>query len=223
MLDGVSWSSGATLLETRAAVTKCGLSVETGPSWYDIDTPADLERLRRERRLPRNTANIIGMAEDQGLKEGDRAPEIRLDNDEGQPFELSKLQGKNVVLYFYPKADTPGCTLESKEFSASAAQFARQDAVIVGVSPDKVSAQCKFKAKYEFPFALLADVDHHAAEAYGVWKEKSMYGRKYMGIERSTFLIGKDGRIRKIFSKVKPAGHAAEVLDALGSDKQEQR
>src|SRR5690349_20572513 len=149
------------------------------------------------------------------LKEGDPAPDIRLPDDEGKPFELSKLRGKTVVLYFYPKADTSGCTLESKEFSESAKQFAAQDAVIVGVSPDKVDAQCKFKLKYGFPFPLLADVDHKVAEAYGVWKEKSMYGRKYMGIERSTFLIGKDGKIRKRFSKVKPAGHAQEVLAAV--------
>lgn len=155
------------------------------------------------------------MPSDRSLNEGDAAPEIRLEDDAGKPFELSSLRGKNVVLYFYPKADTSGCTLESKEFSQSAKQFAARDAVIVGVSPDKVAAQCKFKEKYGFPFPLLADVDHSAAEAYGVWKEKSMYGRKYMGIERSTFLIGKDGRIRKIFSKVKPAGHAQEVLSAL--------
>jgi peroxiredoxin Q/BCP len=155
------------------------------------------------------------MPSEKVLKEGDPAPDIRLNDDEGKPFELSNLRGKTVVLYFYPKADTSGCTLESKEFTASAKQFAAHDAVIVGVSPDKVDAQCKFKTKYGFPFPLLADVDHTVAAAYGVWKEKSMYGRKYMGIERSTFLIGKDGKIRKVFSKVKPAGHAQEVLAAL--------
>ena len=149
------------------------------------------------------------------LKEGDPAPDIRLQDDAGVLFELEKLRGKNVVLYFYPKADTSGCTLESKEFSERAERFAARDAVIVGVSPDKVDAQCKFKSKYGFPFPLLADVDHKVAEAYGVWKEKSMYGRKYMGIERSTFLIGKNGKIRRVFSKVKPAGHAEEVLAAL--------
>ena len=155
------------------------------------------------------------MPTEQTLTEGDPAPEIRLQDDAGKPFDLSTLRGKTVVLYFYPKADTSGCTLESKEFSESAKQFAARGAVIVGVSPDKVDAQCKFKAKYGFPFPLLADTDHAVAEAYGVWKEKSMYGRKYMGIERSTFLIGKDGKIRKVFSKVKPAGHAQEVLAAL--------
>ncbi len=149
------------------------------------------------------------------LKEGDAAPEIRLQDDQDKPFDLTALRGKNVVLYFYPKADTSGCTLESKEFSESAKEFAGRDAAIVGVSPDKVDAQCKFRIKYGFPFPLLADVDHKVAEAYGVWKQKSMYGRKYMGIERTTFLIGPDGKIRKIFPKVKPAGHAAEVMAAL--------
>ena len=192
--------------------------MEAGPPWWDADTPADLERLRGSPTLPRHTAKIIGMAEERVLKEGDPAPEIRLQDDEGKPFELSKLRGKNVVLYFYPKANTSGCTLESKEFSASAQQFAKHGAAIVGISPDKVDAQCKFKAKYKFPFALLADADHATAEAYGVWKQKSMYGHKYMGIERSTFLIGADGKIRRVFSKVKPAGHAAEVLEVLSSD-----
>jgi len=156
-----------------------------------------------------------GMATEKMLKEGDPAPEIRLQDDEGKPFELSKLRGKTVVLYFYPKADTSGCTLESKEFSASSKQFTARDAVIVGISPDKVDAQCKFKTKYGFPFQLLADVDHKTAEAYGVWKQKSMYGRKYMGIERTTFVIDKNGKIGKVFNKVKPAGHAEEVLAAL--------
>lgn len=155
------------------------------------------------------------MPEQKVLNEGDAAPDIRLHDDEGKPFDLAKLRGKTVVLYFYPKADTSGCTLESKEFSASAKEFASKGAVIVGVSPDKVDAQCKFKSKYGFPFALLADVEHKASEAYGVWKEKSMYGRKYMGVERSTFVIGKDGTIRKVYAKVKPAGHAKEVLSAI--------
>ena len=156
------------------------------------------------------------MTESKVLKPGDPAPAIRLNDDEGKLFDLSNVRGRNVVLYFYPKADTSGCTLESKEFNQMAQQFAARDAVIIGVSPDKVDAQCKFKSKYGFSFRLLADVEHAAAEAYGVWKEKSMYGRKYMGIERTTFLIGKDGKIRQVFSKVKPAGHAQEVLAAVG-------
>ncbi len=149
------------------------------------------------------------------LKEGDAAPAIHLDDENGKPFKLSDLKGKNVVLYFYPKADTPGCTKESCEFRDASKQFQKQDTAIVGVSPDKSEAQEKFKTKYGLPFTLLADVDHATAETYGVWKEKSMYGKKYMGIERTTFLIGKGGKIRKIFNKVKPEGHADQVLEAL--------
>lgn len=157
------------------------------------------------------------MTTDHALKEGDLAPAIRLADENGDRFDLANLRGRNVVLYFYPKADTPGCTKESCEFRDANSRFSAQDTVIVGVSPDKSGAQLKFKAKFNLPFVLLADPDHTAATAYGVWKEKSMYGRKYMGIERTTFLIGKDGRIRKIFSKVKPEGHAAQVFEALNS------
>jgi thioredoxin-dependent peroxiredoxin len=149
------------------------------------------------------------------LKEGDGAPAIHVDDDQGEPFDLTSLKGKNVVLYFYPKADTPGCTRESCEFRDHSKKFAKADTVIVGVSPDKSAAQSKFKDKFDLPFTLLADTDHKVAEAYGAWVEKSMYGRKYMGIERSTFLIGKDGKIKKIFRKVKPDGHAEQVYEAL--------
>jgi peroxiredoxin Q/BCP len=151
------------------------------------------------------------------LKEGDAAPTVRLDDEQGRPFDLGGLKGKNVVLYFYPKADTPGCTRESCEFRDHSKKFTKVDTVIVGVSPDKSAAQSKFKDKFDLPFTLLADVDHKVAEAFGVWVEKSMYGKKYMGIERSTFLIGKDGKITKIFRKVKPDGHAEEVYAALQS------
>jgi peroxiredoxin Q/BCP len=149
------------------------------------------------------------------LKEGDPAPNIHLKDDKDNDFDLFKLKGKTIVLYFYPKADTPGCTKESCEFRDATTRFTKQDTIIVGVSPDKSAAQSKFKSKFDLPFTLLADVDHAAAENYGVWKEKSMYGKKYMGIERTTFLIGKDGKIRKIFAKVKPEGHAEEVYEAL--------
>jgi peroxiredoxin Q/BCP len=149
------------------------------------------------------------------LKEGDPAPDFQLVTDSGEPFRLFDVRGKDVVIYFYPKADTPGCTVESCEFRDAAAEFAGRGAVIVGISPDTVKSQADFKTKYGLPFTLLADPDHVAAEAFGVWKQKSMYGRKYMGIERTTFVVGKDGRIRKIFGKVKPAGHAAEVLTAI--------
>ncbi|MBV8820930.1 MAG: thioredoxin-dependent thiol peroxidase [Acidobacteriaceae bacterium] len=149
------------------------------------------------------------------LKEGDPAPGIHAEDDQGKTFDLDSLRGKNVVLYFYPKADTPGCTKESCEFRDTTERFAKNDTVIVGVSPDKAAAQSKFKAKFDLPFTLLADTDHKVAETYGVWKEKSMYGKKYMGIERTTFLIGADGKIHKIFHKVKPEGHAEQVYGAL--------
>jgi peroxiredoxin Q/BCP len=149
------------------------------------------------------------------LNEGDKAPEIRLANDAGEPFKLSDLKGKRVVLYFYPKADTPGCTTESCEFRDDVKTFAKKGAVVVGISPDKPAAQSRFKQKYELPFTLLADEEKATAKTYGVWKEKNMYGKKVMGIERSTFVIGPDGKIEKIYGKVKAKGHAAEVLAAL--------
>ena len=149
------------------------------------------------------------------LKEGDRAPDIQVRTDTGEEFRLSDLKGKRVVLYFYPKADTPGCTIEACEFRDDLPAFAKKGAAVVGISPDKPAAQAKFKTKYDLPFTLLADEDKSAAQAYGVWKEKNMYGKKVMGIERTTFLIGKDGKIKRIFTKVKAKGHAAEVLEAL--------
>jgi len=150
-----------------------------------------------------------------GPQAGDAAPEIELLTDEGTPFKLSSLRGKDVILYFYPKADTPGCTTESCQFRDESKKITKKNAVIVGVSPDTSAAQARFKTKFTLPFTLLADADHVAAEAYGVWKEKSMYGKKYMGVERTTFLIGADGKVKKVFNKVKPDGHALEVLAEL--------
>jgi peroxiredoxin Q/BCP len=149
------------------------------------------------------------------LKAGDRAPEIRVHTDTGENFKLSDLKGKRVVLYFYPRADTPGCTVEACEFRDGIRQFAGKGAAVVGVSPDKPAAQAKFKQKYDLPYTLLADEEKAVAQAYGVYKEKNMYGKKVMGIERTTFIIGADGRIEKIYAKVKAKGHAAEVLAAL--------
>lgn len=149
------------------------------------------------------------------LNAGDPAPDIQLETDGGEPFKLSDLRGKKVVLYFYPKSDTPGCTVEACEFRDAATRLTRKKAVVVGVSPDAVSRQAKFKDKFALPFTLLADAEKAAAQAYGVWKEKTMYGRKVMGVERTTFVIGEDGLIRKIFAKVKPQGHAEEVLAEL--------
>ena len=152
---------------------------------------------------------------DMALNVGDPAPDITVQDDRGNPFQLSSLRGKTVVLYFYPKADTPGCTKESCGFRDNASEIGRRGAVIIGVSPDAPDAQAKFKAKYELTFPLLADEDHRVAEAFDVWKEKSMYGKTYMGVERTTFIIGPDGTIAKIFNKVKPEGHAEEVAAAL--------
>jgi peroxiredoxin Q/BCP len=149
------------------------------------------------------------------LKEGDPAPAISLETDSGEHFELAALKGQNVILYFYPKADTPGCTNEACDFRDSSKKFSQANTTIVGVSPDAANAQAKFKEKFDLPFILLADVDHKAAAAYGVWKEKNMYGKKYMGVERTSFVIGPDGKIKKIFPKVKVEGHAEEVLAAI--------
>src|SRR5215472_11735770 len=149
------------------------------------------------------------------LKEGDQAPDIELTDDAGDTFHLADLKGRRVVLYFYPKADTPGCTAEACEFRDGMADFEKKGAAVVGISPDKPAAQAKFKQKYDLPFALLADEEKSAAQAYDVWKEKNMYGKKVMGIERSTFVIGADGKIEKIYRKVKAEGHAAQVLCEL--------
>ena len=149
------------------------------------------------------------------MKAGDKAPDIRLRTDTGEEFKLSAMKGKRVVLYFYPRADTPGCTVEACEFRDGIKAFAKKGAVVLGISPDKPEAQAKFKTKYDLPFTLLADEEKAAAQAYGVWQEKTMYGKKVMGIERSTFIIGSDGRIEKIYAKVKAKGHAAEVLANL--------
>jgi thioredoxin-dependent peroxiredoxin len=149
------------------------------------------------------------------LQEHDPAPDFEVLDDQGNSFRLSGLKGKRVVLYFYPKADTPGCTKEACSFRDTLSEFQKRDVVVIGVSPDAPSAQARFKAKYELTFPLLADADHAVAEAYGVWKEKSNYGRKYMGVERTTFLIDAEGRIARIFAKVKVDGHSDAVLAAL--------
>ena len=149
------------------------------------------------------------------MKVGDKAPDIRLHTDTGGDFRLSDLEGKRVVLYFYPRANTPGCTVEACEFRDGIQGFSKKGAAVVGVSPDKPPAQASFKAKFNLPFTLLADEDRAAAQAYGVWKEKNMYGKKVMGIERSTFVIGRDRKIETIYAKVKAKGHAAEVLGGL--------
>lgn len=149
------------------------------------------------------------------LKVGAKAPDFTLLTDAGEKLKLSSLAGRKVVLYFYPKADTPGCTKEACGFRDEFAAIETHDAVVLGVSPDPVDRVAKFKAKYNLPFPLLADPEHQVAEKYGVWVEKSLYGKAYMGVARTTFIIGKDGRLTHIFPKVKVEGHAAEVLAAL--------
>ncbi|MEO8139671.1 MAG: thioredoxin-dependent thiol peroxidase [Gemmatimonadota bacterium] len=149
------------------------------------------------------------------LKLRTRAPAFSLPSDGGGQVSLKDLRGKPVVLYFYPRDDTSGCTTEACEFRDSWKSVRATGAVILGVSPDSVASHKKFKAKFKLPFPLLADEDHAVAEAYGAWGEKSMYGRKYMGVLRSTFVINAAGKIVTIFEKVRVKGHAAEVLAAL--------
>lgn len=146
---------------------------------------------------------------------GQSAPAFVLPRDGGGNVSLADLGGKTVVLYFYPKDDTTGCTTEAVDFTGLASEFEKAGAVVIGVSPDTVAKHEKFIAKHSLSLILAADTDQIAANAYGVWKEKSMYGRTYMGIERSTFLIGPDGVIRQIWPKVKVKGHAEEVLTAV--------
>lgn len=149
------------------------------------------------------------------VKPGSPAPPFTLPADDGATVSLKALRGKKVVLYFYPKDDTSGCTVEACEFRDSWKAVQRAGAVVLGVSPDSATSHGKFKKKYDLPFPLLADTDHAVAEAYGVWGEKSMYGRKYFGILRTTFVIDAKGIVGRVFEKVKPKGHAGEVLAAL--------
>jgi peroxiredoxin Q/BCP len=151
---------------------------------------------------------------DKELVEGDMAPNFELSTDGGGRMHLQEFKGKPVVIYFYPKDDTSGCTAEAIDFNGLRAKFAAAGATIIGVSPDNATSHDKFKHKHDLKIALAADPERSAIEAYGVWKEKSMYGRKYFGVERSTFLIDREGRIAKVWRKVKVPGHADEVLKA---------
>jgi peroxiredoxin Q/BCP len=146
---------------------------------------------------------------------GQEAPDFELESDAGERVRLSSLRGQPVVLYFYPKDDTPGCTLQACEIRDSWSDFEARGAVVLGVSPDSVASHEKFRAKYDLPFTLLADPDHEAADAYGVWGERSYAGKTYMGIERSTFVIDADGNVASVMREVKPAEHAGDVLNAL--------
>lgn len=149
------------------------------------------------------------------LKVGDKAPAFKLKNQDEETISLSGLKGKPVVLYFYPKDDTPGCTKEACNFRDEFPKFGKLKAEIIGISTDSVKSHKKFAEKYGLPFILLADEKKQVVQEYGVWKEKNMYGRKYMGIERTTFIINSDGRIANIFPKVKVDEHNKEVMEAL--------
>jgi thioredoxin-dependent peroxiredoxin len=150
------------------------------------------------------------------LKVGQKAPDFTVLNDKGEKVKLGDFKGKKVVLYFYPKDDTPGCTKEACAFRDGIAEIKRAGAAVVGVSADSVDSHKKFKNKFDLNFPLLADEDKKIVEAYGVWKEKSMYGKKFMGIERTTFIIDEQGKISHIFPKVKVDQHYDEVIEALG-------
>jgi len=149
------------------------------------------------------------------IEEGQAAPEFELATDSGDTVSLASLRGKPVVLYFYPKDDTPGCTAQACGIRDAWGEFERSGAVVLGVSADDEASHAKFREKYELPFPLLADTDHAVSEAYGVWAEKTYMGKTYMGIERSTFVIDADGTVAKVMRKVKPDTHADDVLAAL--------
>lgn len=149
------------------------------------------------------------------LTPGSKAPPFSLPSDSGETIKLVDLKGRKVVLYFYPKDDTSDCTVEACEFRDNWAAVRKAGAVVLGVSPDGVASHARFKQKLDLPFPLLADEGHGVADRYGVWGEKSMYGRKYFGINRTTFVIDEEGKILRVFERVKPKGHAAEVLEAV--------
>jgi thioredoxin-dependent peroxiredoxin len=151
------------------------------------------------------------------IEEGKPAPDFALTSDTGETVRLSDFRGKPVVLYFYPKDDTPGCTAQACGMRDDYGSFAERGAVVLGVSPDDEASHVKFKQKYSLPFTLLADPDHQVADQYGVWGERSSYGKTYMGIERSTFLIGPEGNVAKVMRRVKPDTHAQDVLAALAA------
>lgn len=149
------------------------------------------------------------------LKEGAKAPAFSVESDSGEKVSLKDFKGKTVVLYFYPKDDTPGCTQEACDFRDSLARLKKHDAVVLGISRDAVEKHQKFKKKHELPFPLLSDVDGSMCEAYGVWQEKTLYGRKFMGIVRTTVVVGPDGKVKKVYPKVKVRGHVDQIIDDL--------
>jgi len=169
----------------------------------------------RSRRDPLTTPTARRTEDGVAVEEGSPAPDFTLRSDDGDDVTLSSLKGSPVVLYFYPKDDTPGCTAQACGIRDAWGEFEKAGAVVLGVSPDGEGSHEKFKEKYGLPFTLLADTGHEVAEEYGVWGEKSYAGKTYMGVERSTFVIGADGNVAKVFHKVKPDEHARQVLEAL--------
>jgi peroxiredoxin Q/BCP len=151
------------------------------------------------------------------VEEGKPAPEFELQSDAGETVDLAGLRGRPVVLYFYPKDDTPGCTTQACGIRDAYGEFEAAGAVVLGISPDTEASHVKFREKFGLPFTLLADTDHRVAEAYGVWVEKKNYGKTYMGVERSTFVIDADGVVKRVLRKVKPESHADDVLAALSA------
>lgn len=158
----------------------------------------------------------MAKATELSLREGDKAPEFSAVTQDGTSVSLADFKGKNVILYFYPRDDTPGCTKEACAFRDDFAEFKKKGAVVLGVSTDSAKSHAKFVEKFKLPFILLADEDKKIVQAYGAWGQKSFLGKKYMGTHRVTFLIGPDGLIKKVWPAVKPAEHAREVLAALG-------
>ena len=151
------------------------------------------------------------------IQVGDKAPDFELQSDQDETIKLSDCRGKRVVLFFYPRANTKGCTTEACGFRDDYRAFQELDVIVLGISPDTVKDQGKFRDKHDFPYPLLADKDHLVAEAYGVWGLKKFMRREYMGVLRTTFIIGPDGKVERMFEKVKPAGHSQEVLEAVKS------
>ena len=149
------------------------------------------------------------------VKAGEQAPDFELAADDGSAVKLSDFRGRKVVLYFYPKDDTPGCTTQACDLRDRIEEIDARGAVVLGVSPDDVASHQKFKQKFGLNFRLLADVDHQVAEQYGVWKEKNLYGKKSMGVERTTFVIAEDGTVAQVLPRVKPADHASQILELV--------
>lgn len=164
-------------------------------------------------RVPRSPARP-----DPKIRPGDIAPDFELTADDGERVRLSELRGQRVVLFFYPRAGTPGCTTEACEFRDHGPSFDELGVIVLGISPDTLRAVARFRGRFGLNYRLLADTDHLVAEAYGVWKPKQMFGHHFMGVERTTFLIDEEGRVTRIFEKVRPRGHAEQVARALAGE-----